>query len=74
MNNLVALFKYARIVNPFKAHALFRAGSGVDQKLVDHFARAFPLLKRDSARVIALKKELPEYLVCTQQQTRYINV
>jgi hypothetical protein len=66
MNNLVALFKYARIVNPFKAHALFRAGSGVDQTLVDHFARAFPLLKRDSARVIALKKELPEYLVCTQ--------
>lgn len=66
MNNLVTLYKCARIVNPFKAHALFRAGSEVVQTQIDDFARVFPLLKRDNARVIALKKELPEYLVCTQ--------
>ena len=35
-------------------------------KLIDHLARAFPVLKRDSARIVALKQELPEYLVCAQ--------
>jgi len=68
MSSLIILFKHVRIVDPFKAVALFRsAGEGpAGMALIDNLARVLPILKHDHARIAALKKELPDYLVCVR--------
>lgn len=68
MAHLTLLFKAVRIVDPFKAVVLFRGGAtttdgDIGLALVDNLRDAFPLLANDPARVDALKRELPTYLV-----------
>jgi hypothetical protein len=68
MSKLTLLFKCVRIVDPFQAVKLFRDGdTATDGEmglgLVDNLRAVFPLLALDSARVDALKRELPTYLV-----------
>jgi len=68
MSELTLLFKCVRILDPFKAVQLFSKGdTATDGELgvglVDNLAKAFPLLRADPARVAALKRELPTYLV-----------
>ena len=68
MSQLTLFFKCVRILDPFKAVQLFTHGdTATDGEmgagLVDNLAKAFPLLGADPARVVALKREMPTYLV-----------
>ena len=79
MTHLVAFFKYARIVDPFKTWALLHVdnawvaasdGAALGCKkgapLIRKLAAVFPALGNDARLIADLERELPKYLVETQ--------
>jgi hAT family C-terminal dimerisation region len=79
MTHLVAFFKYARIVDPFKTWALLHvdnawaaasdgAAVGCEKgaPLIRNLAAVFPALGNDAKLIVDLERELPKYLVETQ--------
>jgi hypothetical protein len=79
MKDHVSVFKYARIVDPYRAWALLhvadpleeavKAGEKGAARLIKKLAHVLPALRENAALIMRLQDELPKYLLATRDAT-----